>query len=252
MKRAIIVLLGVVFLIPATTSFSGECGDVNGLPGVDILDIVHLINFKYKGGPPPDCGTVTDIDGNVYQTVTIGTQVWMAENLKVMHYRNGDPIPNVTDQTEWNGLSTGAYCNYGNDEHNVATYGRLYNWFAVDDSRNITPEGWHVATNAEWTTLIDYLGGVSVAAGKLKEAGTEHWKTPNTGGTNESGFTALPGSNRGSSFVILGYEAWFWTADGHPAFENNAYAKRLIYSQESVGLWASLKYNGFSVRCVKD
>lgn len=249
MKRAIIVLLGVVFLIPATTSFSGECGDVNGLPGVDILDIVHLINFKYKGGPAPDCGTVTDIDGNVYQTVTIGTQVWMAENLKVMHYRNGDPIPNVTDQTEWVGLSTGAYCNYYNDEHNVATYGRLYNWYAIDDSRNIAPEGWHVASNAEWFALQDYLGGNDMG-GKLKETGTVHWNSPNTAATNETGFTGLPGGQRGGSgFWSLGEIAWFWTPD--EAF-GNGIMKTLSYNMEWIGGQGDSKKFGNSIRCVKD
>jgi uncharacterized protein (TIGR02145 family) len=106
----------------------------------------------------PTVPVVTDIDGNVYQTVTIGAQVWMAENLKVTHYRNGDPIPNVTDTAAWEGLSTGAYCEYDNDINNVATYGRLYNWYAVDDSRGLAPEGWHVPSDDEWKQLEMYLG----------------------------------------------------------------------------------------------
>ena len=128
----------------------------------------------------PQTSTVTDIDGNVYQTVTIGTQEWMAENLKVTHYRNGDPIQLVTDDSSWSNLSTGAYCDYDNDGDNVAVYGRLYNWFAVNDSRAIAPAGWHVATAADWQTLIDILGGDAVAGGKMKEAGTAHWLAPNT------------------------------------------------------------------------
>lgn len=248
MKRVLIILLGVIFLIPATTTFGSECGDVDGAPGINILDIVYLINYKYKAGPEPDCGTVTDIDGNIYQTVTIGTQVWMAENLDVMHYRNGDPIPNVTDNTEWSGLSTGAYCNYGNDEHNVAAYGRLYNWFAVDDSRNIAPEGWHVPTNDEWWTLLGYLDFV-VASGKLKETGTEHWNSPNTGATNETGFTALPGGARSSGFWSIGNIAWFWTATELSSFGK---AQLLLHDSEASGGQAINKQDGCSVRCVKD
>jgi uncharacterized protein (TIGR02145 family) len=152
-------------------------------------------------------GTVTDIDGNVYETIQIGTQWWIKENLRTTHFRNGDPIPLVTDDTAWAGLSTPAYCEYGNDPANVTDYGRLYNWYAVADSRYIAPQGWHVATDEEWKQLEMYLGmsqseanltGIrgTVEGGKLKEAGTVHWQSPNTGATNESGFTALPGGYR--------------------------------------------------------
>ncbi|MBI4645984.1 MAG: fibrobacter succinogenes major paralogous domain-containing protein [Bacteroidia bacterium] len=106
--------------------------------------------------------TVTDIDGNIYNTIIIGTQEWMQENLKVIHYRNGDAIPDVTGDTQWSNLSTGAYCNYNNNESNALIYGRLYNWYAVADSRNICPAGWHTPTDAEWTTLTDYLGGFNI------------------------------------------------------------------------------------------
>jgi len=140
-------------------------------------------------------GTMTDIDGNVYETVTIGTQVWMAENLKVTHYRNGNTILHIIDWFSWFTL-TGAYCEYDNDVNNVAVYGRLYNWYAVNDSRYIAPVGWHVPSDAEWLTLVDYLGGDTVADGKMKEIGTTHWVSPNTGATNESGFSALPGGYR--------------------------------------------------------
>ena len=139
-------------------------------------------------------GTVVDIDGNVYNTVTIGTQVWMVENLKTTKYRNGDAIPNVTGNASWVALSTGAYCWYNNDAATYkATYGALYNWYAVGDSRNIAPSGWHVATDSEWTTLSTFLGGESIAGDKLKEIGTSHWLSPNTGATNSNGFTAFPG-----------------------------------------------------------
>jgi uncharacterized protein (TIGR02145 family) len=118
-------------------------------------------------------GPVTDYDGNVYNTVTIGTQTWMTEDLRVTHYRNGDLIPNVAETAAWNNLTTGAYCNYDNDKRNSATYGRLYNWYAVISGANLAPSGWHVPTDAEWTTLTTYLGGEGVAGGKLKESGNK-------------------------------------------------------------------------------
>jgi uncharacterized protein (TIGR02145 family) len=197
-------------------------------------------------------GTVTDIDGNVYQTVTIGTQVWMAENLKVTHYRNGEAIPNVTDNTTWYNLTTGAYCEYNNDLNNVATYGRLYNWHAVGDSRNIAPTGWHVPTDAEWQTLVDYLGGSSVAGGKMKEAGTTHWLSPNTGATNESGFSGLPGGGRSSNgpYDYVGYYACFWSST--EGSSSGAWCRYLYCGNSVVTRLNDDKHLGFSVRCVKD
>ena len=144
------------------------------------------ITFLSQGLVPE---TFTDIDGNVYHAVVIGTQTWMVENLKTTKYSNGDPIPTAVTS-----LTPGAYCMYNNDAVTYkADYGALYNWYAVADSRNIAPAGWHVPTKTDWTTLTDYLGGESVASGKLKENGSSHWLTPNTGATNSSGFTALPG-----------------------------------------------------------
>ncbi len=210
-------------------------------------------------------GTVTDIDGNVYQTITIGDQVWMMENLKVTHYRNGDPIPNVTDGGTWEGLTTGAYCNYNNNEGNVATYGRLYNWYAVDDSRNIAPEGWHVPTDEEWKQLEMYLGMSQAEAdadaldwrgtdegGKLKETGTTHWNSPNEGATNESGFTALPGGFRHHSgnFGNMGYYAYFWSST--ETSSSYAWYRNLGYSGSQVYRSNYYKQDGFSVRCVRD
>ncbi|MFH1894133.1 MAG: FISUMP domain-containing protein, partial [Candidatus Zixiibacteriota bacterium] len=201
-------------------------------------------------------GTVTDIDGNVYQTVTIGTQVWMMENLKVIHYRNGDPIPHVTDGGTWVGLTTGAYCAYNNDENNVATYGRLYNWYAVGDSRNIAPAGWHVPSDAEWQTLVDYLGGNRVAGGKLKEAGTTHWLSPNTGANNESGFSALPGGSRldgGLSFLGMGVVAHFWSST-LGGLGGIVYHRTLGFGYSEIyhSFGSHHKLFGFSVRCVRD
>jgi len=208
--------------------------------------------WRFTTAVEESTGTVTDIDGNVYQTVTIGTQVWMAENLKVTHYRNGDGIPNVTDNAAWETLASGAYCNYGNDISNVTVYGRLYNWYAVDDSRNMSPAGWHVPSDAEWQTLVDYLGGDAVAGGKMKEVGTTHWHSPNTGATNESGFSALPGGYRlaSGSYYDMGYNATFWSST---EFSSSIAWFRYLYCGDSGVSRDSydMRY-GFSVRCVRD
>ena len=210
-------------------------------------------------------GTVTDIDGNVYQTVRIGDQWWMAENLKVTRYRNGEAIPNVTDKTQWTNLSTGAYCAYNNDNGNITTYGLLYNWYAVDDSRNIAPVGWHVPTDEEWKELEMYLGMSQSDAdntelrgtdegGKLKETGITHWNSPNTGATNESGFSAIPGGYRyidGGYYSSLGYYAYFWSATEYTV-SYRAWFRFLYYYFSDVFRYYDNKPRGFSVRLVRD
>lgn len=194
---------------------------------------------------------VWDIDGNSYNTVKICDQLWLTKNLNVTHYNNGDPIPNVTDSVEWGELVTGAYCFYDNNNSFAVEYGALYNWYAVNDSRKLAPAGWHVANEAEWQILCDCLGGYNVAGGKLKEAGTTHWNSPNDGATNESGFTALPGgANEGlyGGFEYMGDTAYFWSfyGMGTTAIEYalvqqfNVVLKMFTYS----------KNFGFSVRCV--
>ncbi len=197
-------------------------------------------------------GTVTDFDGNVYNTITIGTQVWMKENLKVLHYRNGNPITNVTDNTAWFNLSTEAYCLYDNLAANGQDYGVLYNFFAVTDTRNICPVGWHVPTDAEWTILTDYLGGLTVAGDKLREVGTAHWTSPNTGATNSSGFTGLPGGYRYSSgtFGTIHDRGLWWTATQQNSV-NAAYRYVGFDFASVVASSANLKA-GYSLRLVKD
>ena len=242
--------------------------NVNGAGIVDLGDLSALVSYLTGGGYSlPSCPsapvTVTDIDGNVYQTVIIGTQVWMAENLKVTHYRNGDAIPNVTDGTTWEGLTTGAYCEYDNNANNVATYGRLYNWYAVADSRNIAPSGWHVPSEAEWKQLEMYLGMSQAQAdqlgwrgtnegGKLKEGGTTHWISPNIGATNESGFTGLPGGYRylGGVYDQLASSAVFWSSTENGS--SFAWCRNLNNAYSGVHRYDGSKEDGFSVRCVKD
>jgi uncharacterized protein (TIGR02145 family) len=197
--------------------------------------------------------TVTDIDGNLYNTVTINTQVWLKENLKVTHYNNSDEIPNVASNTTWLGLSTGAYCNYENNTSYASIYGRLYNWFAVNDSRGICPTGWHVATDAEWTVLTDLLGGETVAGGKLKEVGTLHWPSPNTGATNEVGFTALGGGYRSNTATYIGFGgigSWWCSTESSTT---NAWARGIFNDAVNVDRGGYYeKMMGFSVRCVMD
>lgn len=198
--------------------------------------------------------TVKDMDGNVYHTVTIGTQVWMVENLKTSTYRNGDLIPNVIDNAEWAGLKSGAFCNYNNDTVIGNKYGKLYNWYAITDSRNIAPTGWHVATNQDWKTLSDFLGGSMVAGGKIKKTGTSYWNSPNVGATNESGFSALAAGGRGyeGSYQGMG-ELALWRI---PSVGENASPWNVITLMRGFSAidwsYGGVKNSGMSVRCVKD
>lgn len=203
--------------------------------------------------PSTTYGTMTDQDGNTYKTIVIGTQTWMAENLRTTKYRDGSSIPNVTSPRAWIDLTTGAYCNYNNTGNidTIATYGRLYNWYAVTDSRNIAPAGWHVPTDAEWSTLINYLGGESVGD-KLRETGNTHWHSLNTGTNNETGFTALPGGYRGEgmAFLSIGYGGVWWSAT--EVNSERAWFRSLGYVGSEVSRSYYGKEIGISVRCVRD
>ena len=195
--------------------------------------------------------TVTDIDDNVYHTVTIGTQVWMVENLKTTKYNDGTAIPLVTDGPTWAGLLTPAYCWYNNNEVTYKnTYGPLYNWFAVNTGK-LCPAGWHVPTDAEWGTLITYLGDTTLAGGKLKEAGTVHWASPNTGATNSTGFTALPGGSRYTNglFYLNGKYGWWWSST--ESSSSDAWHQYMQYNTSLIYRTAGSKIIGFSVRCIK-
>jgi uncharacterized protein (TIGR02145 family) len=200
--------------------------------------------------------SMADIEGNVYGTVQIGTQVWMKENLETTKYRYGLAIPDVTDLTQWASISTGAYCWYDNEIINKDIYGALYNWFAVSTG-NLCPLGWHVPTDAEWTTLISYLGGEVVAGGKLKETGTAHWASPNTGATDEKGFTALPGACRftGTSLDPEGFAGirsggiW-WSASEFDA--TTAWASSIVFNDSKIFKGNLPKNIGTSIRCIKN
>ena len=203
------------------------------------------IQFTTQGG------TVTDIDGNVYQTISIGSQVWMAENLKCVRYNNGDSIPYIGDYVTWINLRTGAYCNYNNDILKGEFYGRLYNFYALADNRGLAPAGWHLPDADEWMTLFDYLGGYYIAGGKLKESGTAHWLAPNAGATNETGFTALPGGYFGNdSFLNMNRSGLWWMYSLYNT--TNAWFMSLSYQDNQVNINYWPFYSGLSVRCIRD
>lgn len=194
--------------------------------------------------------TVTDYDGNVYHTVQIGTQTWMVENLRVTHYRTGGAIPPAGALPSLQG----EYWNFGE----VAVYGRLYNWYAANNQ--LAPTGWHIPTDIEWQTLSDYLGGGTIAGGKMKEAGYAHWAVPNTGATNESGFTALPAGRYGyyytDKFHHLDSLGYFWSATtkgATPSDSSSAWYRSVSYNSATLTRSADYKSGmGLSVRCVKD
>lgn len=194
--------------------------------------------------------TIKDIDGNVYKTVTIGSQIWMAENLRVTHFNNGEEIPNIQSKIFWNGTTSGACCDYDNSAQNSIRYGKLYNWFAVNDKRGIAPKGWRVANKTDWQTLIIFLGGQNVAGGKLKESGIINWKSPNIGATNSTGFTALPSGGRDGDYFGIGEECDWW--DSTPTNTTSANRFYIESNTESIGFTIAEKNLGLSVRCIKD
>jgi uncharacterized protein (TIGR02145 family) len=198
-------------------------------------------------------GTVEDVDGNVYKTIVIGGQTWMAENLRTVHYRNGDVLPNSIDSTQWASLNTGAYCNYNNTTNldTIATFGRLYNWYAVADSRNISPKGWRVPTIADWDILFSSLGGDSIASNKMKEVGITHWEDP-FHSDNSCGFTALPGGRRylTKKFEDMGFFGVWWTSSEYN--EITAGFFYLYYFDSLIWKGINFKNNGYALRCIKE
>lgn len=194
--------------------------------------------------------TVKDIDGNVYRIVTLGTQVWMAENLKTTRYNDGTAIPLITANSSWAALTSAAFCWYNKDSvANKNIYGALYNWYAVSTNK-LCPGGWHVSTDEEWTTLSSWVGGKNVAGGKLKS--TSRWESPHLGATNEDDFTALPGGYRytNGAFANIGYYGFWWSATDVSAAD--AWARYMGYTSSEVVRDKFSKQYGWSVRCVKN
>ncbi len=205
------------------------------------------------GGIVSTPGEGVTFDGYSYSSIVLGNgQEWMAENLRTTIYSNGDPIPNVVDITEWSNLSTGAWVHYNNDNQYEDPYGKLYNWYTVDDPRNICPSGWHVPTDMEWSSLMNYLGGESSAGGKMKSMGTQYWDSPNGGATNESGFSGLPGGNRwvNEPFNGIGFVGTWWSST--EAFTYRAWIYTLNANDAGLNRNYLNKPFGYSVRCLRD
>ena len=197
-------------------------------------------------------GTASNIVANL-PSVTICNQIWTTKNLDVSIYRNGDVIPQVTDPTQWANLTTGAWCYYNNNPDNGAIYGKLYNWYAVNDTRGLAPIGWHIPSDVEWSLLENCLGGANNAGGALKEVGSLHWVSPNTGATNSSGFSGIPGAHRkiDGSFNDIGVYAFWWCATEPNT--TGVFLRFISYFTSIISRGSSdTKTNGYSVRCVKD
>ena len=198
--------------------------------------------------------SVKDIDKNTYKIITIGRQKWIASNLNTSKYRNGEPIPEMKDPAKWSQLTTGAWCYYNNDSTNYAKYGKLYNWYALNDPRGLAPKGWHIPSDAEWINLGTYLGGDALAGGKMKELGTLNWLSPNEGATNESGFSGLPGGSRdfdSGMFPNVRLDGSWWSSS-IITNSNNPIIRTLFYDASYLDSWWGRKQNGYSVRCIRD
>jgi len=245
----------LVYTISGTPTTAGSANFAIALGGKSCAITIAVDEITQK--PTSGYGSnITDSENNTYKTVFIGTQQWMAENLKVSKYSDGTTIPNITDNTQWQNNTTGAWAYYNNDAVNNAKYGKLYNWYAVskatNGNKNVCPTGWHVPTDAEWTVLTDYLGGNSIAGGKLKEVGTTNWNSPNTDATNTSLFTGLPGGSRDSNgnYKYVGYDGSWWSSS--ESSTGNAWSRFLLYFYGNAGSSGDSKGSGFSVRCLRD
>ncbi len=253
-------LLSVPYALNSKESGNGiksvsQTGDTLYLTNGKLVIIpgISVANQKPTSGYGPN---INDVEGNSYKTVYIGTQQWMAENLKVTKYNDGTAIPNITDYMQWTNLNTGAWAYYNDDIANNSKYGKLYNWYALspttNGNKNICPTGWHVPTDSEWTVLTDYLDGITVAGGKMKEVGTTNWNSPNTDASNTSLFTALPGGRKtsGGNYLEIGTSGYWWSFT-----ESNITDSRYFYLSIYDGIFhrvAYIKKAGFSVRCLKD
>lgn len=212
--------------------------------------VPFMIRFK----PLASYDSLIDVDGNKYKTDTIGTQIWMCENLRVTKYRNGSPISNITSNADWLSTTTGAFCQYTNNSENVQMNGLLYNWYAVNANDSIAPEGWHVATATDWARLSTFLGGDALAGTKLKEGAHDNWNIYlSVKGTNTSGFSALPGGYRSefnAAFYYLGDYGCWWTTTEQNA--TSAIYRRMNFNDGTIDIYNTSKIRGCSIRCVKN
>jgi uncharacterized protein (TIGR02145 family) len=196
--------------------------------------------------------TITDIDGNVYNTVKIGDRIWMKENLRTTRFNDGTPIKLVTDSTAWASMRTPAYCWYNNDPESYKDlYGALYNGFTASSSK-ICPQYWHVPGDAEWTALTQLLGGEKIAGGKLKESGYDYWVSPNVAASNETGFSGIPGGVRYSDGIFhdFGFGSYYWTSTESSA--GRYWFRYMDYEYSDLFRFNNTGSIGFSIRCVRD
>jgi uncharacterized protein (TIGR02145 family) len=240
-----LTMISAVSLAQSDTMYVMKSGSIIGKYKVSEIDSIIFYT--------PLKDSVVDADSNTYNTVIIGTQVWMAENLKVTKFNDGEDIPLVPECDSWAYLTTPGYCWYNNDTLNKNPYGAMYNWYVVSTDK-LCPVGWHVPTNDDWTVLTGHLGGLSAAAGKLKEAGYTHWNSPNEDATNESKFTFLPGGYRRFSdgaFFSLRNNGTYWSSTSNDFI--TAWSRAIVnYSIWDVQVIANNKNYGISVRCIKD
>jgi len=237
----------IVLKVPVGAKSGKVSVTVNG-------EVSNELDFTVNIKIPND--KVIDIDGNKYNIKSICDKTWMTENLNVSHYRNGDLIPEVTDPTEWASLRTGAWCYYNNDPLMGAIYGKLYNWYAVNDPRGLAPEGWKIPTNTDWNSLSECCGGMQIAGGKLKATGTIEtgdglWYEPNTGATNETGFSGIPSGHRSDTgkYIFIGINAYWWSSTEYAYAD--AWLWNLYYDDVYIGMDYHIKKAGFAVRCIK-
>ena len=245
----------LVYTISGTPKTAGSVNFAIALGGksctitISVEDVTKIPTSGYGSN-------ITDAEGNSYKTVYLGTQQWMGENLKVTKYSNGTTIPNITDNTQWDNNTKGAWSYYNNDAANNAKYGKLYNWYAVskttNGNKNVCPTGWHVPTDDEWTILTDYLGGSGVGGGKMKEVGTKSWQNPNSDATNISLFTGLPGGYRDNSgyYYDIGYLGLWWSSTKYNT--DNAWLHYLSYDNGNAVIKFDYQDYGLSIRCLRD
>jgi uncharacterized protein (TIGR02145 family) len=244
------------------TLFVGE-GNFVIIPGLSEANgfttgtALHSCGAENMHNPDLIYGSMTDQEGNVYKTIVIGTQEWMAENLSTSVYRNGDVIATGLSTSQWTNTVQGAWAYFQNDASKNCPFGKLYNWYACVDARELCPTGWHVPTDADWTVLSDYLGGEAIAGGKMKTLGisdsaTGLWSAPNSGATNSSGFSGIPGGYRmlQGPYSNLEFIGYYWSSSDFVTL--SAYYRYIIYDDVDLTRATGAKGNGFSVRCVRD
>ena len=242
---------GEYVIIPGISAANANGG------GTSTGTTLHSCGAPNVHNPDLTYGSMTDQEGNVYKTIVIGTQEWMAENLNTSSYRNGDAIVTDLDNAAWGATSSGAWSYYNNDASYECPYGKLYNWFACTDSRGLCPTGWHVPSDAEWTTLTNFLGGEGVAGGMMKSTGTIEattglWNNPNTGATNSSGFSGVSSGTKyyEGNYSDISNISIFWS--NSEIQSDTGLTRYIYYAGQDVVLYPYVKQGGFSVRCLRD